>query len=277
LMIELNENVPMVSFHGDLDPVVPYAHGFPFTALITLPAVDGSSLIASRMDHLGIENEFYPFPGEGHNVWGTVVKNDFVGGPTQYWDPILVNIREFLWKFLKPETGPISGIGYSYPNAIETYAVPAQPGYHWCWTVNGGNIVSANPNSNSIDIQWQTLGLRSITARAFSHLDAAGDTAQLQVVVAPANSADGLFGQERGLNLHWGANGLQVNASGLPSGPYLLTLRDLHGRVLLQEAGKSTGELQQRMTTQGLARGCYLLSLETKDLRLTQKVLKLVE
>ncbi|HEX2901734.1 MAG TPA: hypothetical protein VHS96_18630, partial [Bacteroidia bacterium] len=253
-------------------------YGFPFTALFTLPQVYGSSLIAPRLDHLGIYNEFIPFPGEGHNVWGTVVSNNFVGGPTQYWDPILVDIEEFLWHFLKPETGPITGIGYSYPNAIETYSVPAQPGFHWCWTVNGGTIVSANPNSNSIDIQWQTLGLRTITARAFSQLDAAGDTSLLQVVVGPSGAGDMLAcGRECGLSAFQKGDILRVDALGLPTGAYELSLCDLQGRVLVRESGKSAGELHAQFPVNGLPSGLLLLTLEMKGLRQVEKVMIFAE
>lgn len=272
--IQPNEDVPMISFHGDLDPVVPYGRGFPFTALITLPEVYGSSLIHPRLQNLGIYSEFHPFPGEGHNVWGTVVSNNFLGGPTQYWDPILVNIRDYLWRFLKPTTGPISGVGYSYPNAIETYSVPAQAGFHWCWTVNGGTIVSSNPHANAIDIQWQTLGLRTITARAISHLDAAGDTTMLQVVVGPSGRGEAANGLAANLHASFSADRqvLDVQGRDLPVGTWNLRLSDLQGRLLAQRQGSSSGKLDCRIDVAGLSSGIYLLTLESAKERGTIKV-----
>jgi hypothetical protein len=272
----VNEGTPMISFHGDLDPVVPYGYGFPFTALITLPAVYGSSLIHPRLQHLGIYSEFVPFPGEGHNVWGTVVNNNFVGGPTQYWDPILVDIRNYLWHFLEPQTGPISGIGYSYPNAIETYSVPFQAGYHWCWTVNGGTIVSGNPSANTVDIQWQTLGLRTITARAFSHLDAAADTSLMQVVVGPAGLQGG---QSHELQVRVDANAqiLWVDAQDLPLGDFCLQMRDLQGKECGNWKGLFNGTLSSRFSIEGIVPGIYFLRLNTMDFTLTKKVLVLTK
>ena len=266
----------MISFHGDLDPVVPYGYGFPFTALITLPAVYGSSVIHPRLQHLGIYSEFVPFPGQGHNVWGTVVANNFVGGPTQYWDPILVETRDFLWRFLQPETGPISGIGYSYPNAIETYSVPFQAGFHWCWTVNGGTIVSANPYANTIDIQWQTLGLRTITARAFNHLDAAADTTLLQVVVGPVGvgPTQGIAPVLRAVP-SVGMNAMQVQGSNLPSGDYVLELIDMQGKRCAVWHGMADGKLTQSFAIDGLAAGIYALQLRMTGLRITEKILML--
>ncbi len=271
--IEPSESTPMISFHGDLDPVVPYGYGYPFTALITLPAVYGSSLIHPRLQHLGIYSEFVPFPGEGHNVWGTVVANNFVGGPTQYWNPILVDTRDFLWNFLKPVTGAISGIGYSYPNAIETYSVPFQAGHHWCWTVNGGTIVSANPNANTIDIQWQTLGLRTITARAFSYLDAAADPALLQVVVGPVG-----LGSELGITpeLRIATVGdlqdFQLQGVNFPAGDYLLEMIDMQGKRVASWSGVTDGLLLRTLPVDHLATGIFALQLNMDGLRITNKI-----
>jgi acetyl esterase/lipase len=268
--MQASENTPMISFHGDLDPVVPYGYGFPFTTLFTLPAVYGSSLIHPRLQNLGIYSELVPFPGEGHNVWGTVVNNDFVGGPTQYWDPILVDIRAFLWRFLEPTTGPITGIGYSYPGATETYAVPFQAGYHWCWTVNGGTIISSNLNANTVDIQWQTLGLRTITARAFSHLDAAADTSQLQVVVGPAATTSA---ETPRMVAHVRAQTLRMEAQALPLGDYALRLIDMQGRTQQSWQGQSRGDVVLSLPLAGIAQGIYALQLQLADLCITQKVL----
>jgi hypothetical protein len=273
LWMEASEDTPMISFHGDLDPIVPYGLGFPFTALITLPQVYGSSLIHPRLQHLGIYSEFVPFPGQGHNIWGTVVANNFVGGPTQYWDPILMDIRNYLWQFLKPQTGPITGIGYSFPNAIETYSVPFQAGYHWCWTVNGGNIVSSNVHANTIDIQWQTLGLRTITARAISHLDAAADTTLLQVVVGPVGAPDAHTPtQVMQVRIDVNTQMLRVTAEGLPRGAYTLRIMDIQGKQCGHWQAKTDGSLDQALSTSSMAAGLYCLRLEMKDLCITKKV-----
>lgn len=270
--MELGESTPMASFHGTLDPVVPYGYGYPFTALVTLPAVHGSSLIHPRLDHLGIYNELTSFPGEGHNVWGTVINNDFVPGPTQYWDPILEDIRDYLWHFLRPETGPITGVGYSYPNAIETYSVPPQAGHHWCWTVDGGTIISSNPHAATVDIQWQMLGLRRLTVRAINHLDATGDATQMYVVVGPSGLEEA---QDHGMEVGYDRDSgiLQVRAKDFPSDAYALEVCDLQGKVLLRQEGKGAGTLEARCHLPGMAAGIYGVSLTAGGLHLRGKVM----
>jgi len=52
--IQTGEDVPIISFHGDADPTVPYNCGFPFTALATMPWVCGSKAISDRCDKVGL-------------------------------------------------------------------------------------------------------------------------------------------------------------------------------------------------------------------------------
>lgn len=261
LMIDANENLPMISFHGDIDPVVPYGFGLPFTALFTLPPVFGSSLIHERQMNLGIQNTFVPFPGEGHNVWGTVVSNNFVPGPSQYWEPILDSIGDFLWEELSPTTGIISGIGFSYPGNVETYSVPAQSGFTWCWEVNGGNIVSSNPNSNTIDIEWIVPGLRTIKCQAVSHLRAVGGSSSYPVVVGTVENISTtnvldfriVYDQEK----RW----LEFeNAIGKPAE---LKLFDMSGKLLWSQV-LAAGKIQHKveLPKAQFSSGLYLLSLQ---------------
>ena len=53
-------------FHGDLDPIVPFNSGYPFTIDIALPVVYGSNLIHERLNDLGIENQLYVGENELH-------------------------------------------------------------------------------------------------------------------------------------------------------------------------------------------------------------------
>ncbi|MEM7035557.1 MAG: alpha/beta hydrolase [Bacteroidota bacterium] len=192
LWIDAQDSVPMISFHGTIDPVVPYGFGLPFTALLTMPPLYGSSLIHARQNNVGLANDFVPFPGEGHNVWGTVVANEFVPGATQHWEPILSDIHDFLWEIVKPETGNLGGAITTNQNDVETYSVPFEAGNYWCWDVQGGTIVSANPWSHTVDIRWDQVGVQTVEVRAMRCFDAAGDVRMLQVQVGPAGLEDGL-------------------------------------------------------------------------------------
>ena len=59
------DNVPVISFHGTNDIIVPYAQGSPFSLPI-FPTVQGSLLIHQRLDNQGIKNRLFPLQGLGH-------------------------------------------------------------------------------------------------------------------------------------------------------------------------------------------------------------------
>ena len=94
--IDLEDNVPAIFFHGDLDPIVPFNQGFPFTLNIALPEVSGSNLIHERLSDLGIESELHVGVDQLHEYWGTLNGN-WITNPNQYWDEILVEGYQFLY------------------------------------------------------------------------------------------------------------------------------------------------------------------------------------
>lgn len=82
-----NNDLPIVSLHGDADGVVPYGN-----ETITLLGLDlpfnGSHIVHQRMEDLGIQNAFYTFHGAGHTPF---VLND------PYMDTTVNVVREFLY------------------------------------------------------------------------------------------------------------------------------------------------------------------------------------
>ncbi len=79
-LISVNEYKPTIMFHGDIDPVVPYSEGFPFSALFTAPWVYGSQRMDQRLNHLNLNHEFYIGANQLHEYWG-VVNGIFPPGP----------------------------------------------------------------------------------------------------------------------------------------------------------------------------------------------------
>ena len=97
--IDIEDNIPTLMFHGDLDLIVPIGSGFPFTVNITLPVVYGSSLIYDRLNELGIETELYVGENELHEYWGTLNGNWF-GGPNENYTQITNDAYNFLYNQL---------------------------------------------------------------------------------------------------------------------------------------------------------------------------------
>ena len=98
--IDIENDIPTIMFHGDLDPIVPFNSGFPFTIDIALPIVYGSNLIYGRFNELGFENEFHVGEGELHEYWGALNGNWFMG-PNDNFNQITSQAFNFLYDQLQ--------------------------------------------------------------------------------------------------------------------------------------------------------------------------------
>ncbi|MBC8312379.1 MAG: carboxylesterase family protein [Candidatus Marinimicrobia bacterium] len=95
--IDANDSVPTLMFHGTVDLVVPIETGLAFTAVITLPIVHGSGVMAEHLEAHSVPNILVAEPGQLHEYWG-VLNGTFIGGePSQYWEPILETGFNFLY------------------------------------------------------------------------------------------------------------------------------------------------------------------------------------
>ena len=73
LNILKNGNVPIISFHGDVDEILPYGKGYPFKAIgefqkVFFDEMYGSSVIHQKANELGIRSVLHTFPGQGHTL-----------------------------------------------------------------------------------------------------------------------------------------------------------------------------------------------------------------
>lgn len=182
--VELNDNTPLISFHGDADPIVPFGTGYPFTALFLMPTVYGSQPIMQRANHINLTNRFHPFSGQGHNVWGTVVNNSFVGGPTPYLDTIITETKDFLYTFLQPQLPVITGSSALCAGDTIVYSVVQNAGSTYCWEIQGGMITSSDVNANQVVVLWQNVGTGYINVAETNYLHAMSDISSLAVDVS---------------------------------------------------------------------------------------------
>lgn len=175
---------PIVSFHGDMDPLVPYNEGYPFTVGATLPYVYGSVKITERMQQVGIYNEFYSYQSAIHQLWGGALQSTWAFGPTEFQVPILNGIRLFLYKQLKPQASVLSGEDSVCSNTSHWYSVPYRNGFRYCWQIQNGQVLQQS--ANQIQVKWNTTGQGQVSVREFNHLDIPTDSALLKNIhIAP--------------------------------------------------------------------------------------------
>ena len=165
------DNVPVISFHGTDDLIVPYNSGSPFSYPI-FPTVHGSSPIHQRLQNLGIMNQLVPLQGIGHEPWLT---------NAALLDTVYRYSQPFLYTIMQPQTSPIAGDALVTLGNTRSYAVVGEVGSNYCWSVTNGTIVSEN--GNTIDVLWNTIGTGQVSVVEVSCIEVLGEEQTLVVEV----------------------------------------------------------------------------------------------
>lgn len=172
------DNVPVISFHGTNDLIVPYVYGNPFQLPI-FPPMYGSKLIHKRLDRLGVFNVLRPFVGAGHEPellnWS-------------YADTIFQEGAQFLYELIRPVTSGIYGNTMLCLNESDIYAVDLHSGNKYCWEVSGGAILTQN--LNQIQILWTDTGRYTLRVRETNKILAVSKERELIVHVIPEHKAN---------------------------------------------------------------------------------------
>lgn len=144
-----NRNIPVISFHGTADDIVPYEEGFPMSNLKLNPGetllekMFGSASIHKKLDELRVYNEFYPINGGLHAPYQT---RD--GSLNQYYYFIQDKMRCFFYRILD-ETAPIvrvKGEPGGYEVNDERVAIID-------WEATGGFIL--NQEGTRVEVVWR--------------------------------------------------------------------------------------------------------------------------
>lgn len=181
------DNVPVISFHGDQDLIVPYDVGEPFNLPI-FPNVFGSKPIHQRLDNQGIYNQLYTLSGFGHEPelltpWIT--------------DTIVGEASRFLYPLMQPNTSDILGSTGVCVGDTASYSVHLTQGSEYCWNITGGNIIQNT--GNTIEVVWTTLGQGEVEVTEYNYLHAkTTKTLEVETDLPPNTnfnftSNDGLF------------------------------------------------------------------------------------
>lgn len=193
-LIEASENIPVLSFHGDQDILVPYVYGYPFQ-LPVFPKVYGSVPIHQRLTNLGIPNILHPLVGYGHEPELLAPNLN---------DTIYNYTRPFLFDLLRPHTSPITGDTTVCVKTIATYSVVNTAGSTYCWGITGNGTIVAN-NGNSISVQWNDTGTVQVTVKELNQILAEGEPVSFTTTVVPHAQS----------NFSYLANQLDVNFTNL--------------------------------------------------------------
>ena len=144
-----NKRIPIISFHGTEDHVVPFDEGFPFSSLKSnigeklFDKMYGSKAIHNRMNELHIRNQFFPIEGVGHSPFV-----DADGSLNHHYYFIQDKIQHF---FLGILSGNCS-IGYDKKNPTR-FTLSNSNSIQTSWKVEGGFITKSSPTE--IQVLWR--------------------------------------------------------------------------------------------------------------------------
>ena len=182
--IDAGDKTPILSIHGEADPIVPYNSGSPFSASILVQSVDGSAPIHQRALQVGNPSKLIPYPGQGHCVWGICVLNAWApGSPTEFYTPILDSMRLYMYPMLKPTPAAITGPSSICIGDTALYYVTGSNAVRYCWQLSGGQVIDHTANYGAVKVIWNTTGNYSITVTPYSTIEAAGTATQVSTTV----------------------------------------------------------------------------------------------
>jgi PKD repeat protein/acetyl esterase/lipase len=168
----VEDNVPVLSIHGDADPLVPYEYGHPFSYPV-FPNVYGSKPIHERLSQLGIKNELIPLHNYLHETWLT---------NREVLDTAFTREKPFLYSILKPTPQMIVGDTMVCIGTTTSYVARSENLSKYCFNLNGGGVILLQ-NENQIVVRWNSTGLHRISVREINKNDVTGDLAFLNVRV----------------------------------------------------------------------------------------------
>ena len=171
----MRDNIPMLSYHGTADNVVPFGTGQPFNLPIW-PTLHGSSIIHQRLSNNGVQNQLKAWPGVGHEPE--------INTSAAYLDSMYVDTTPWLYDIMQPEI-PATIIGSTEvcEGTTTIYAMPNLPDMEYCWSITGGNILAQS--NEFITVDWNTTGTYTITGSQINCNLFKSEDITLQVIVNP--------------------------------------------------------------------------------------------
>ncbi len=258
-MLTGNNQAPLRMFHGTNDAIVDSRCAKPFSSLILVaPVTCGSEIIDSVMNVLGMPHETTIEQGEGHEYWGVLNGLWTSSGPNSFWKPMIDETASYFYELMRPASPQIQGPNFAQPQVNYTYSISnPDPNATYCWSIDGGVIVSQNTTAATIDVQFYsstTLGVVRV-----QKIDAAG-VASLEtttpVSVSTASSTQFVEPLEVKAYPSPAKDYLQVELNTMPDQDCTVELWDVHARRILTLQARTQNF---QLNTSTLASGLYLL------------------
>lgn len=180
-LIDREENIPVLNFHGDADKIVPCDYNYPFTELDTsitsniVSKMYGSKCIHERLINQGIHSELVIFPRAGHEPQYEA------GNYSRIMDTIISHTTDFYLRALFNFPGIVGPVKLTASSALPAYSVPGQKDVSYYWNVTGGKIIPSAAK-NQARIAWLAEGKGNISLQMV-HKNQAGIKLDLPVAL----------------------------------------------------------------------------------------------
>ncbi|MBN1340812.1 MAG: alpha/beta hydrolase [Bacteroidales bacterium] len=167
-IMDAREKIPLISFHGTGDNIVPYGYDYPFrniNSLLTrllMRKLYGSGPLHDHACRSGIPNRLFTFEGYDHEPQISE------GGFNHNLDTLFARCRDFLYSNLAPDM-TIEGPARLHPNdPLPVYILPFIPGCKFFWEATGGQVLSEGLYKNQTAILWTRTGRNRIKVTAIT-------------------------------------------------------------------------------------------------------------
>lgn len=149
-ILDSDERIPVLSYHGDRDDIVPIDHSHPFKNTLRLnrlimDEVYGSLPIHERLDHLGIENKLFVLYGKGHEPQ----LDNFKEVNALLYD-IIDEMKTFFYKITSLMEFESDTIQISVKQKLKPVNIALKEGKARYIEVSGGLKVSNNPKEKRV-------------------------------------------------------------------------------------------------------------------------------
>ena len=140
-----SRKIPVISFHGTADNLVPYNEGIPFSTIgeMLFDKMYGSYAMHGRLDALKVPNEFYPIEGAQHAPY-----QDKKGHPNDCYYFIQDHIRTFFSRELQR-----AGSIVRDRNQLHAYTLQERNPEKLHWKAEGGFILRAE--GQTVYVVWR--------------------------------------------------------------------------------------------------------------------------